>query len=400
MKSFYKYSKNQLKRTFCFLFVFLNYIFFINSENIKYTGSKNYIYVERTDLRRYDNGKYAGLLSREVKAYITPVFSENDFLYDGNFYVNQDTRRGISFVENGIHQAIPSSFKIFENGNFEMIEDYGYPSFRSFPSFPVKNIEIGESWEAESERAVDPLNKGIFTRMPIYIQYTYLRDEIFKEEPVYLFSAKWATRYGNNEKNIDLNGDTEIKSASGNHNATIYVSKNTGKVIVVRDSVDEIFKYKDGNNISFKGTISLFTEYPPQIDEEQIIPIIEKVDDVDIEKTEAGLKLILTNLQFYPDSSELLPGESVRLSDIAEILKKLPESQFLVEGHTASTGNLTGEMQLSVERAYKIVNELVVRGVAADRFIYKGYGSSRPISDNQTAEGKAKNRRVEITILE
>ena len=42
------------------------------SETFRYTGSKTYIYVERTDLRRYDNGKYSGLMSREVKSYITP----------------------------------------------------------------------------------------------------------------------------------------------------------------------------------------------------------------------------------------------------------------------------------------------------------------------------------------
>ena len=72
----------------------------------------------------------------------------------------------------------------------------------------------------------------------------------------------------------------------------------------------------------------------------------------------------------------------------------------MVEGHSASTGNPTGEKNLSVERAKSIVDELVKRGIPANQFIFRGLGSEVPIADNSTSEGKALNRRVEITILE
>lgn len=395
----YNMFMSKLKSYLCAIIslLFLHPLF---SETFRYTGSKTYIYVERTDLRRYDNGKYSGLMSREVKSYITPQSSDEGFLYNGNFYVNQDTRKGVSYVTKGIHEAIPSSFIMDDNGNLEMLEDYGYPSFRSFPSFPQKDIEKGQSWEAKAERAVDPLNKEVFTRMPIYIQYTYLRDEVYNDEEVYLLSAKWATRYGIGTKYIDENGDPELTAATGNHNATICISKANGKVVVVRDTIDETFSYADGNKVNFKGTISLFTEYPPSIDEDKVVPEIAKIDDVDVEKTEAGLLMKLQNLQFKADSAELLPGEQARLNQIAEILKKFPNSQFLVEGHTASTGNPLGEQKLSVERARTIIIELTNRGLSPEKFLCKGSGSTKPASDNSTPEGKAKNRRVEITILE
>jgi outer membrane protein OmpA-like peptidoglycan-associated protein len=57
-------------------------------------------------------------------------------------------------------------------------------------------------------------------------------------------------------------------------------------------------------------------------------------------------------------------------------------------------------MELSIERAQRMVEELVRRGISADRFIYKGWGGTRPIGDNSTNDGRALNRRVEITILE
>ena len=74
------------------------------------------------------------------------------------------------------------------------------------------------------------------------------------------------------------------------------------------------------------------------------------------------------------------------------------EYTLLVEGHTASVGKPTGEMNLSVLRAQTIINELVKRGINKDLFTYKGYGGTAPIGDNSTEEGRAKNRRVEIVV--
>ena len=78
----------------------------------------------------------------------------------------------------------------------------------------------------------------------------------------------------------------------------------------------------------------------------------------------------------------------------------VPEQMILIEGHTASVGNPKGEMQLSIERADSIKKALVKRGVGADKIICKGSGGTKPVADNSTPSGNAKNRRVEITILD
>ena len=119
-----------------------------------------------------------------------------------------------------------------------------------------------------------------------------------------------------------------------------------------------------------------------------------------MENTAAGIRLTMQNLNFKPDSSELLPGENERLDQIAQVLKEVPDQMFLVEGHTASVGYEKGEMKLSVERANSVANALIQRGIPREKFICKGSGGTKPIADNSTQEGKAKNRRVEITILE
>jgi outer membrane protein OmpA-like peptidoglycan-associated protein len=109
--------------------------------------------------------------------------------------------------------------------------------------------------------------------------------------------------------------------------------------------------------------------------------------------------LILRDLQFVANKAELLPGEETRLDQIAALLKKVPKNQILIEGHPTRVGDESDEMGLSLERAHTIVNELTSRGVPKDQFITKGSGGTKPVADNDTPEGRARNRRVEITIL-
>lgn len=485
--------------------IFLSAIFFLFFQNVfcqnvllKYNGSGSYVYIERTDVRRYDNGKYTGLVSREVRSFIAPTSVPSggkisDRYYDGSFFIDEATKRNSREVNLGINGAVPSSFKISSDGILTMLVDNGYPSFRSFPAFTNQRIRIGDKWQAKAERVVDPLNKGIFTKLPILVEYTYLKDELFHGEEVYVFSAQWATRYGISY--WDFAGDKDLKSAQGSHKATMYVSKKSGNALVVRDMVDETFIYNDGNIYSFKGSISMFTEYPPAYDKNKLIPALQHVASVSekeikeilekpvnesswiesekkssgsiekndfesgansrrnnsyaekkiaknenqtygaknhpqkkkdsadeiqskisagknsssnsksekkviVENTAAGIRLTMQNLNFKPDSSELLPGENERLDQIAQVLKEVPDQMFLVEGHTASVGYEKGEMKLSVERANSVANALIQRGIPREKFICKGSGGTKPIADNSTQEGKAKNRRVEITILE
>ncbi len=137
-----------------------------------------------------------------------------------------------------------------------------------------------------------------------------------------------------------------------------------------------------------------------QIEEHQAKVAAHKAAPISVDNTEAGIRLTIQNLQFKADSAELLPGEEKRLDQIAEILRLADGAQFLIEGHTASTGYEAGEMKLSKERADSIAAALVKRGISSERFICKGSGSKKPIASNDTAEGKALNRRVEITILD
>ena len=83
--------------------------------------------VERTDLRRYDNGRYTGLVSREVRSFIAQSSSPEyaapgDTYYDGSFYIMEATKRNSHDVKMGINESIPSSFRITSDGELHQTD--------------------------------------------------------------------------------------------------------------------------------------------------------------------------------------------------------------------------------------------------------------------------------------
>lgn len=124
-----------------------------------------------------------------------------------------------------------------------------------------------------------------------------------------------------------------------------------------------------------------------------------KVSDIIVTDSVDGI-LFSVNLNFYPDSSDLLPGESDRINMIATQLKNLLIDDgytILVEGHTADVGKPVGQLNLSNERAIAVMKALIGEGLAENLFTYRGYGGTMPVATNENEEGRAQNRRVDIT---
>ncbi|HUI69251.1 MAG TPA: OmpA family protein, partial [Spirochaetia bacterium] len=106
---------------------------------------------------------------------------------------------------------------------------------------------------------------------------------------------------------------------------------------------------------------------------------------------------------FPPNSDSLLPPEQEKVQRIAEILKKYPDRDIAVTGHTARASGYTEEdyQTLSDQRARAVADYLLSLGArAAEQITVRGMGDRVPIADNSTDDGRRKNRRVEITILE
>ena len=117
-------------------------------------------------------------------------------------------------------------------------------------------------------------------------------------------------------------------------------------------------------------------------------------------RTEQGLIVTLASnkIQFAVNSSEVQPASRDVLIELATIIKNYPEDVILITGHTDSDGAADYNLKLSEMRANAVGDILVAGGVPAETVAARGYGETQPIASNDTAEGKALNRRVELTI--
>ena len=123
---------------------------------------------------------------------------------------------------------------------------------------------------------------------------------------------------------------------------------------------------------------------------------------IDITETDNG-QAILVNLPdgvtFDVDSSTLKPQFRITLDEIGTSLNQYPNSLVDVYGHTDSTGSDQYNQALSERRASTVANYIVMRGASATRIRSQGFGETMPIADNETIEGRSRNRRVEIKIV-
>jgi outer membrane protein OmpA-like peptidoglycan-associated protein len=125
----------------------------------------------------------------------------------------------------------------------------------------------------------------------------------------------------------------------------------------------------------------------------------EIVLDFGLDKVEIGATVVLENIFFETGKATLKPESFPQLETVLKFMESNPTIRMEISGHTDNTGSLKLNTRLSQTRAESVVEYLVEHGIEADRLDAKGYAFSQPIAPNDTAEGRAKNRRVEFMIL-
>lgn len=121
-------------------------------------------------------------------------------------------------------------------------------------------------------------------------------------------------------------------------------------------------------------------------------PILEKEE-------EEILKTAFNNLEFKTSKSIILASSYSSLDELAALMKKKSTFRLLIEGYTDNVGSPNANMSLSQNRASAVKKYLEKKGVESSRIDTKWYGEDKPIADNKTAEGRAKNRRVEMEVI-
>jgi len=107
-------------------------------------------------------------------------------------------------------------------------------------------------------------------------------------------------------------------------------------------------------------------------------------------------KIVTHGITFDIDKATIKPESMGTLTGIVRIMKENPEVNFEVDGHTDNTGSAPHNLTLSAQRAEAVKTQLVSMGIDASRLTTRGFGDTKPISENDTLAGKANNRRVEF----
>ncbi|WP_234364305.1 OmpA family protein [Lunatibacter salilacus] len=127
---------------------------------------------------------------------------------------------------------------------------------------------------------------------------------------------------------------------------------------------------------------------------------LEAIENAKVERVEEGIKLTFeSGILFGFDSYSLTPASQESVMELAEILNKYPETNLIIEGHTDNRGAASYNQDLSEKRANAVTNYLKMKGVSGDRLTTIGHGLNNPVDTNETDEGRARNRRVEIGIV-
>ena len=122
--------------------------------------------------------------------------------------------------------------------------------------------------------------------------------------------------------------------------------------------------------------------------------------DVFMQPIKEGIKVKIENLFFATNKTYILPQSEQAMSDLANFLLDNPSVKIHVVGHTDAVGTDEANQILSEGRANSVRNDLIKRGVAAERITAEGKGEKEPVADNDTEEGRQLNRRVEFTITD
>jgi outer membrane protein OmpA-like peptidoglycan-associated protein len=125
-----------------------------------------------------------------------------------------------------------------------------------------------------------------------------------------------------------------------------------------------------------------------------------RLEMLELRQTDRGVVVTLGDVLFERGQTELQPDARENLADVVELLQTEPDKRIRIEGHTDSTGPASINLRISQQRADAVGNELISMGIDADRVQAIGMGEDFPIATNETDQGRRRNRRVDVILLD
>lgn len=307
-------------------------------------------------------------------------------------------------------RTYPSIFRRNELGLYSIEDTYFMPVVRDVPVFPEYAVKPSDIWKSSGHEAHDfrdafGIEKPFI--VPFEVEYQYIGYKDINGKLYRHITAHYNLNYSVPDELLQhytMQIDIPVKTL-GTSKQNLYWDEEKGNLFCY----DETFEIKlilySGIVLDFKGSAHAKVIEIKKNDtttEDELKKNIENLnlENTEVKKTEEGLTISLEKILFLPDSAELMNSEKEKLQQIAELLKPFNDREFLISGHTALAGTADERQLLSEERAAAVANYLIELGVQNREHMYtRGFGSRKPLVANTSPDNMAKNRRVEITIL-
>lgn len=299
--------------------------------------------------------------------------------YNGDGFTFRDTRDGNSFE--GTQSAVTNKFELPAQLTIGASYDFWLgPEYKCYDAYNLHRLTITGQFTSNTF-GKDNYGGGV--------------EYAFKE----LFMARIGYRYEAGLLNPD-NRTSAYTGLAGGMSVEVPFKDNGPSL-----GID--YSYRTSN--PFGGTHSIGLRFglgggDPCEDE------TEAKDAMDSEKKKKGKKIklsqsevemietIATSINFETGSADLTAESKAKLDELANFLKDKEKAYLNIDAYTDNVGNEEDNLQLSRERAFAVKMYLKEKGIDGDRMKAKGFGEENPVSSNETEEGRAQNRRVELTI--
>ena len=204
-------------------------------------------------------------------------------------------------------------------------------------------------------------------------------------------------------KTLWVKGQVFDKKTSKGLPSTVELIDLNSKRTISRVQTDEIGNYlitlPVGKDYAFNVNRRGYLFYSDNYSLKQRSPDSTYEKNIPLQPIEINAAVVLRNIFFDFNKYELKTESQVELDRVIQLLQDNPTVKIQIEGHTDNVGTATDNQKLSDNRAKSVVNYLITKGIKADRLIAKGFGATKPVTNNTTEEGRAQNRRTELKIV-
>ncbi len=307
-------------------------------------------------------------------------------------------------------------FILKPTGEYLVPEKQYMPNIRHIPAFPPADpadeenpMKPGYRWTAAGEEV---MQAGEVVSIPVEVRYEYLGRDIISTEDGLKVLHKIQTNY---QINYEASKKTTLlpRRMFGLVQAVWLWDEKESIPYYSQEDYNVLMIYESGETQEYQiKHRSLYRKIKP-LPEQQRQELLAELQSglqadakagqpaAQADLTEQGIRITLPDVLFSYNSAELTSQSREVLNRVSAILSRAPERQIRVLGHTDNIGSDEFNKQLSEERARTVANYLAARTkIAPEKISFEGMGEKFPVADNKSEEGRARNRRVEIILLD